>query len=226
VPAEYLPSPLVVAATIGGNLLDPETYTHVLVSLRRTFGGFALALVGGTALGIAMGVSRRTACLLDLWVAVGLSIPSLCWAYVALMFFGLSEAGVYVAVFLIVVPFVVVNVWQGVRSLDPMLGQMARVFHLSDRAIVWHTILPQLVPFVFGATRYGLGLAWKATAVSELVSQQDGVGYVFARWFGLFEMSQVLAWTVTFVVLMLATELCLVRTLERRLTAWRGEVRL
>lgn len=225
-PKDYLPSPAVVAGVLAENLRDPESYQHILVSLRRTFGGFLLALLAGTALGILMSASRRAEHLCDSWVTVGLGIPSLCWAFVALMLFGLREAGVYFAVLCIVLPFVTVNVFQGVRALDAGLVQMARVFRFAPGAVLRHIVAPQLIPFLFGATRYGLGLAWKATAVAELVSQQDGVGYVFGKWFGLFQMPQVLAWTVTFVLLMLATELCLVRPLEAGLTRWRREVRL
>jgi NitT/TauT family transport system permease protein len=103
---------------------------------------------------------------------------------------------------------------------------MARAFRLAPRAVLRHIVAPHLVPFLFGATRYGLGLAWKATVVAELVSQQDGVGYIFGKWFGLFQMPQVLAWTATFVLLMLATEAGVVRPLEAGLTRWRREVRL
>lgn len=225
-PARYLPSPAVVAATLGSDLADPESWRHIVLSLGRAFGGFALALVAGTGLGILMGVSRRAEYLCDRWVTVGLGIPSLCWAYVGLMFFGLSEAGVYFAVFLIVLPFVVVNVWQGMRTLDGGLVQMSAVFRLSRPAVIRHVVLPHLVPFLFSATRYGLGLAWKATAVAELVSRQDGIGYVFGRAFGLFDMAELLAWTATFVLLMLGTEFLLVRGLELRLTTWRREVPL
>ncbi len=225
-PRDYLPSPVVVAGVLAENLRDPESYHHILASLRRTFGGFLLALFGGTALGIVMGASRRAEYLCDGWVTMGLGIPSLCWAFVALMLFGLREAGVYFAVFCIVLPFVAVNIFQGVRALDAGLVQMGRVFRLTPAAGLRHVVVPQLVPFLFGATRYGLGLAWKATAVAELVSQQDGVGYIFGKWFGLFQMPQVLAWTATFVMLMLATELGVVRPLEAGLTRWRREVRL
>lgn len=225
-PPRYLPSPAVVALALAGNLAEVESWQHIVASLRRAFGGFAMALAAGTALGVLMGLSRRVEYLCDRWVVVGLGIPSLCWAYVGLMFFGLSELGVYFAVLLIVLPFVVVNVWQGMRTLDAGLVQMSVVFQLSRPAVVHHVVLPQLVPFLFSATRYGLGLAWKATAVAELVSQQNGIGYVFGRAFGLFDMAELLAWTATFVLLMLATEFLLVRGLELQLTAWRREVRL
>lgn len=225
-PKDYLPSPAVVGVVLAENLRDPESYHHILASLRRTFGGFLLALLGGTALGILMGASRRAEYLCDAWVTMGLGIPSLCWAFVALMLFGLREAGVYFAVFCIVLPFVAVNVFQGVHALEAGLVQMARAFRLAPRAVLRHIVAPHLVPFLFGATRYGLGLAWKATVVAELVSQQDGVGYIFGKWFGLFQMPQVLAWTATFVLLMLATEAGVVRPLEAGLTRWRREVRL
>ena len=225
-PRDYLPSPVVVAGALAENLRDPESYHHIMASLRRMFGGFLLALLGGTVLGILTGASRRAEYLCDGWITMGLGVPSLCWAFVALMLFGLREAGVYFAVFCIVLPFVAVNVFQGVRALDTGLVQMAQAFRLAPRAVLRHVVMPQLVPFLFGATRYGLGLAWKATAVAELVSQQDGVGYIFGKWFGLFQMPQVLAWTATFVPLMLATEVGVVRPLEAGLTRWRREVRL
>jgi ABC-type nitrate/sulfonate/bicarbonate transport system permease component len=48
-----------------------------------------------------------------------------------------------------------------------------------------------------------------------------GVGYMFTFWFEQFNMVQVMAWIVLFVVLMLILEHGLIARIEEKVFAWR-----
>lgn len=221
---DYLPGPERVALAFGANLAEGEVFSHVAASLRRVVIGLILALGLGTGVGIGMGYHPYAAAAGERWVSVGLSIPSLCWAYVSLMFFGLAEMGVYFATLMIVFPFIATDVWEGMKALDPKLLEMAGAFQFRRGLVLRHVVLPQLLPHFLSALRYGFGLSWKVTVVAELVGQQNGVGYMFGKAFGLFSMPQVLAWTGTFVLLMMGIELLLLKGLEARWTRWRRAV--
>ncbi len=171
-----------------------------------------------------MGVRSWIADVTERWITMGLSVPSLCWAYVGLMFFGLAETGVYVACLFIVLPFVATDVWAGIRAVDRRLLDMARVYEWGGMRIWRHIILPSLTPHLLSTLRYGFGLSWKVVVVAELVGQQDGVGYMFGRAFSLFSMQEVLAWMLGFTATMVLVEIALFRQWERRWTRWRKVV--
>jgi NitT/TauT family transport system permease protein len=220
VPPQFFPGPERVLATVGGLLVDEATYQHLTVTIMRIAVGFVLSMLLGSAIGIAMGARRRAEAFFEVWVMVGLTVPAPAAAMLAVMLLGLSETAGAVAITVLVTPFVAVNVWQGVKAMDPGLVEMARVFALSRRALLREVVVPQLVPFLLAAARYGFGLTWKVVVIIEMIALGDGVGHALTSAFRSFEMYTVLAWTLIFAALMLLVETA-IRLIERRATAWR-----
>src|SRR4029434_825117 len=121
-------------------------------------------------------------------------------------------------------PMLVINIWAGVKSLDKELIDMSHVFHFTKWMKITQVILPQLVPNIFAATRYGLGLAWGGLVVVERFGTRHGGGYQVMKSYQVFNMEGVIAWTVTFVIAMIVIEYGLINLAERRLTAWRPKI--
>ena len=157
-------------------------------------------------------------------VVLGLTIPGLMWALIAVMLFGINEFSPYFAVTVTIFPMLVINIWAGVKSLDKELIDMSHVFRFTKWMKISQVILPQLVPNIFAATRYGLGLAWKVVVVVEMFGTSNGVGYQVMKSYQVFNMEGVIAWTITFVIAMIVIEYGLINFAERRLTAWRPRV--
>ena len=85
-------------------------------------------------------------------------------------------------------------------------------------------ILPQLVSHILAAIRYGLGLAWKVIVLVEGFGFSNGVGYQVMHQFDLFSVKGVLAWAITFLIVMIFLEFGVVGVLERSVTRWRPRV--
>ena len=54
----------------------------------------------------------------------------------------------------------------------------------------------------------------------------SGVVFMLHYWFGLFSMTQVFAWTLTFLIVMLLIEHAVLKPLENRVLVWRPEIRV
>jgi NitT/TauT family transport system permease protein len=216
-----LPSPAVAwdAAVILGS--EGEIQRHLPITLWRVFAGFVLAELLGIVIGTTMGLNHRLETLMDGWVMILLTIPSLAYAIFALLAFGLSETAIIVAIAATTLPYVVVSIWSGAKAVDAGLLDMARVFRVSRRDTLWKVVLPQITPYIFSSSRYGIGIAWKIAVVVELMGASRGVGYMLNYSFSLFSMPHVLAWTAIVVVVMLFVELVLIRLIEDRVLAWR-----
>lgn len=224
-PSQFiLATPLQTFTVLGGLLRKPDTYPHIGLTLMRLFIGFFIAEFLGLILGTLMGLRQYFERIFNLWVVIGLTIPSLVWAIIALMIFGLSEAGVIVAIAITSFPVITVNIWGGVKSINTKLLDMAKVFRLSRADILLRVILPQILPYIFSSSRYGIGICWKIAVVVEMLGSSNGVGYQFAYWFGLLSMSHVFAWTFILVVIMTVIEFGVIRVLERRVLAWRPQI--
>lgn len=225
-PQSVVPGPVATVRVALGLLADPATYYHIARTVGRIAAGFLIAETLGIVVGVLMGLRRTFERTLDVWLIIGLTIPSLCWAIISLMIFGLSELAIIAAIGVSTLPMVAVNIWGGVKSINTRLVEMATVFRVARRDTLRTVVLPQILPYVFSSSRYGIGVAWKIAVVVEMLGASDGVGYMLHYWFGMFAMVRVFAWTFVLVLLMTAVEFGLIRVLERRVFAWRPEVRI
>jgi NitT/TauT family transport system permease protein len=224
--ANILPSPAVTWNAITDLAGEGEIQRHLPLTLGRVFAGFLLAELLGIVIGTAMGLNRRLETLMDGWVMILLTIPSLAYAIFALLAFGLSETAIVIAIAATTLPYVVVNIWGGVKAVDAGLLDMARAFRIRRWSTLRKVVLPQVMPYIFSSSRYGIGIAWKIAVVVELMGASRGVGYMLNYSFGLFSMPHVLAWTAIVVVVMLFIELVVIRLIEDRVLAWRPKAAL
>ena len=121
------------------------------MTLLRVVGGLVLALMLGVPVGILMGLNRRAEAVLDVWVMVGLTVPSLCYAIVAFIWFGLNEGAAIIAIAVTAAPSITINIWEGVKNVDTKLVAMAEVFEASRSAIVRRVLLPQIFPYIMAS---------------------------------------------------------------------------
>ena len=219
-----LPSPISTVGEAARLVSDGTFFFHMYQSLRRVFVGFIVAMFFSVGVGIYMGTVVMGERFFQPLVVLGLTIPGLMWALIAVMLFGINEWSPYFAVTVTIFPMLVINIWAGVKALDKELIDMSRVFHFTPWMKISQVIIPQLVPNIFAATRYGLGLAWKVVVVVEMFGTSNGVGYQVMKSYQVFNMEGVIAWTLTFVVAMIVIEYGAINFAERRLTAWRPKI--
>nr|WP_275585904.1 ABC transporter permease subunit [Geodermatophilus sabuli] len=180
-----------------------------------------IAVFGGLVIGLIMGLSKWGEEILDSWVLVAFTIPSVVYGILAILWFGLNDFAAIVAISVTAIPAVAINIWQGVKAIDVSLVHMGKAFHFSRRSILRKVVVPQVIPYILAALRYALGSAWKIATVVELIGLSSGVGFMLHYWFGLFNMTQVLAWTVAFTIVLLLIEFVFLKPIESWLTRWR-----
>ena len=223
---EVLPGPALIATTIWANLwtLGPEgksAYFHMGITLGRTFIAFGAAMLAGIGIGLAMGLRKIFEHSLMALIPLLLTMPTILMVFLAVLWFGFNEAGSLVAVVGVVTPYVAVNMFEGTKAMDKSLIDMAKTFKASNRMLILKVYIPQLLPYIFSAFRFGFGMTWKIVALAETFGVKFGIGYMFFFWFEQFSMEQVLAWIIMFVILMLALEHGVFARLEHKAFAWR-----
>jgi NitT/TauT family transport system permease protein len=226
---DVLPGPFVIGDTIAHDLVTPgpegeSAFFHIGITLARIFVAFTASMLAGIAIGRAMGLSRLLERSLLVVIPLMLTMPTILMVFLAVMWFGFSEAGGLVAVMAVVTPYVAVNILEGTKAMDKSLVEMGETFKADQSLLIRKVYLPQLMPYIFSAFRYAFGVTWKIVALAETFGLKYGIGYMFFFWFGQFNMSQVLAWIVMFVVLMLVLEHGVFARLESRAFAWRTSV--
>jgi len=221
-PPTVLPGPDLVLSALIKNFNEGALLTNFLATMNRIVLGFALAMSAGVFLGAIMGLNRTAEEFFDLWVMVGITIPSLAILLILYILFGLNETATVLAIGLSAFPAIAINVWQGVKSVDNKLLAMARVYGVGRLRRFSQIILPQILPYLVASSRFGLGIIWKITVVAELIGRDSGIGFQLHFWFNLFNMPQVFAWTLFFTIVMFVIEYGLFKPVERHVTRWRA----
>jgi NitT/TauT family transport system permease protein len=202
-PAGILPMPSAVLATwrewafgSGGFGLNPYSGTWtatILFSARRVAQGFALAVAVGVPTGILIGWSRLAARGIDPLIQGLRPIPITAWLPFSIALFGIRDMG---AVFLIGLGAfypIVVNATHGARDVGRNLTRAAQMMGASRRDLVLRVVLPNALPAIFTGMRIGLGVAWTAVIVAEIVAVKSGLGYVLWDAYYVGRMDVVLA---------------------------------
>lgn len=218
---KFLPSPTEVASKIVEFSSDSETYMHIADTLRRLVIGLFIGIFLGTAAAIISRFKQALKNLIDIYVFVALTIPSMAVAFISLMLFGISELGVYVAVAVITFPFITTTLQEGLKSLDEEQLKMAKVYNLSMYDLFRHIIIPHLNPFFFAALRNTHALGWKVVIVAEVFSTRTGIGYQFNLAFDNFSMENLVIWLLFFLSVVMFLEYVVLRQVEKRVFRWR-----
>ena len=221
---KYVPDPWSTFVAIIRHAESGALATHFVATIVRMLSSFVLSMIIGVTLGIVMGLFRRGERVLDLWVMVGLTIPSLCYVIISFLWLGLNDRAANLAISWTTFPSITINIWQGVKAIDQRLIDMARAFRASRWKRTLRVVLPQILPYLMAATRFGLGVVWKVTVLVELLGRSDGIGYMLNYSFQMFNMVDVFAWTLSFTLFMVLIELGILKPLERKLFRWRPEI--
>ena len=218
------PGPGRVGAIIWAEALNGKLAHHLVPTLVRVALAFGISMAVGVVLGILLGTMPRLNRWLDPWVVVALNIPALVVIVMCYLWIGLNEVAAIVAVSFNKIATVIVTVREGARALDRPLREMAQVFGLSRMARLRHVVIPQLAPYLSAAARNGLAIIWKLVLVVEFLGRPDGIGFQIHLYFQLFEVPSVMAYALSFIIVMLAIEYGLMQRLEARATRWRQAV--
>ena len=216
-----LPGPIKVWAALVALAQSGALAHHIGVTLLRVLASFLIAMVIGSALGLALGRSPKADRLFDPWLVLFLNLPALVVVVLCYVWFGLNEVAAISAVAVNKIPNVAVTIREGARTLDRDLQEMAEVFRFGKWRRLRHVVLPQLAPYGLAAARSGLALVWKIVLVVELIGRSNGVGFELHAAFQLFDVATILAYALAFTAIVQAVELGILQPWERSLNRWR-----
>lgn len=188
-----LPPPWNVARTFVSLVASGEIFLHAGVSLGRVVSAWLLSALIAIPLGLAMGSSRPLERLIDPVIELFRPISPLAWIPLAILWFGIGEAGkIFIVLIGTFFPTLLATV-AGVKSIDPVMIHAGRVLGCSDRASLFRkVILPASLPSIVVGLRISFGTGWAAIIAAELVAARSGLGYLIANGMEILRADQVL----------------------------------
>ncbi|MBI3076908.1 MAG: ABC transporter permease [Deltaproteobacteria bacterium] len=182
--------------------------------------GFALSMVVGIPLGLAIGRFQRVEDLLDVHLTIVLVTPIAALVPLVVIFLGFGFPARIFLIFLFAVIMPVINTAAGVRSTNPRLIEMARSLGASEAQLFLKVMLPAAVPAMMTGVRLALGRAVLGTLMAEWLFATYALGEMLLVYQAKFEVDAVFA-TVFTVIAAAVLLLSAVDRIERRLGQWR-----
>ncbi|MBS1825725.1 MAG: ABC transporter permease [Acidobacteria bacterium] len=193
---------------------------HLATTLLEAALSFAIGVAGGVLFGFLLARNRFLSQLLDPYIRVANALPRVVLAPIFLLWFGLgiwSKVALGVTVVFFIVFF---NTFQGVREVDPVIVNNARMLGASERQLIRHVLIPSALAWIFSSLHISIGFAIIAVVVGEYLGAAKGIGYMISQAEGVFDTTGVFAG----MAILAAVVLCvgaIVDRLERYLLRWK-----
>lgn len=217
-PDWFLPAPSLIARTLWTDrvLLADNAW----ITLREVLLGFAIALIAGVILAVAIHSSRIVDRALYPIVIASQSIPLIALAPLLLVWFGYG-IGPKVAVTALVAFFpITVATVDGLRSADRELLNLLRTFGAGRIRRFWMVNVPSALPSLFSGARIGVSIAVIGAVFGEYVGANAGLGYLMNTSSSRLRTERVFA-AIVILAVMAIVLFAAVAVLERRVLRWR-----
>lgn len=203
-------SPLTVLRRLWELGQTVEFWRYALGSLGRIMAGFALGCVVGTLLAVLCSSVWFAREFFSPAITVIKSTPVASFIILALVWLTGQNVPIFIG-FLMVLPVVYANVYQGIHEIDPKLLEMAQVFGMSRWKKLTKIAIPSVMPYFMAACRTALGLAWKAGVAAEVIGvTKDSIGRQLYYSKIYLETADLFAWTAVVILFSLLLEKLLV----------------
>jgi sulfonate transport system permease protein len=217
---QTLASPSQIAQT-AWSLTRDGTLTHnLLVSLVRAASGLAIAVVAGILLALIAGLSRLGEDAIDAPMQMARTLPVLALVPLFILWFGIGETPKIALVTLGALFPIYLNLFKGVRGVDPKLLEMARVLGLSRWQTIRQVILPGALPDFLLGLRFAVGISWLMLVVAEQINANSGIGHMMMDAQDFLRTDIILVGLFIYAALGLISDQ-IVRGIEARTLVWR-----
>jgi ABC-type nitrate/sulfonate/bicarbonate transport system permease component len=212
----FFAGPVAVAERLWRLIVTGEILPHYVATLGSAAAGLAIAVAAGIVAGTAYGLSSTVRDVAGPYLAMLNATPRVAMIGLFVIWLGLG-AGVRITIVAISAFFpVFFNTVEGVRTLEPSLDRVGRVFGCTHWEWFTQILMPHTLPSIFTGTRLAVGRGLVVVVIAEIfVGSLGGVGYFITTAGQQFQSAAVLAAAI----LMAVTGYVLAVGLER-LSCW------
>lgn len=211
-------TPSEVGRYLVSSLADGTLLEAGWVTLRRLLLGYLAGFVLGLPLGLLIARFKFFEDTLGL-LALGLqALPSICWAPLALIWFGQTETAMFFIVIMGSIWSIILATDSGVRSVPPIYIRAARTMGSRGLHTWLKVILPAALPFIISGMKQGWAFAWRSLMAAEIyitILTGFGLGHLLHYGRELHAMDAVLGIMIIIIVIGLLTDKLLFSPIER-----------
>ena len=218
-PDSVFPSPYDVAEDLGYGAVDGTLWIGIGTSLWRLAAGFAIAVAGGMMLGIFMARVNTVNETIGSIVLGLQSIPSVAWAPLAIVWFGLTDAGIIFVTVAGALFAVTINTYTGVKSINPDFIAAAQNMGAKGEQLVTKVLIPAAFPYLITGFKQGWAFGWRGVVGAELLFSFLGLGFLLNVGRQLSDVSQVIGMMIVIMIIGIVIDGLIFKRLEDKVMA-------
>ena len=221
IPNFILPSPLSVWTRLVKAIGDGSLPYHTWITFSEIVLGLFFGVSFATIVGYILAKSRSLERVLSPYLVASQAIPVVAIAPLLVIWLGDGMLSKVVICALIVFFPVLVNTIVGVRAVPIALYDLMNSLHATRAQILWKVEVPASLPIFLGGLRIGATLSVIGAIVGELVSAEQGLGYLLQL--GDFQYDTPMVFVAVFTLVALALLLYgVVTLLEKKFLKWQN----
>ena len=198
----FLPAPSAILKYLIIMITDGEMTSDLGVTFLRIMAGFLVAAVSGILVGVAMGMSRLVARIVDPWIAAFYPLPKISLIPLLIIWLGTGES--YKIVISAVTAFfpVAIATFASIRQVDSGMVKAAKDLGANTRQIQLKVVIPAALPGIFSGLQLGMGVTIIMVVAAEMIggSSDSGMGYLLIHAGQVMETEKVFAGLIVLAV--------------------------
>lgn len=178
-PTYMMPPPEAVLRAASRFFTSAREVGHLKATLFNVGVSILIAFVLGSAFALLSHYARVTTPTIHGRFSPFLNaFPGIGWTLLAAIWFGVSTTSVVFSIAVVLLPFALINLREGLIALDSETDEMARSFGRNGMRQFLLIVLPSMFPFAIATLRIMFGVAWKVALTAELFGGGEGLGYL------------------------------------------------
>jgi sulfonate transport system permease protein len=200
-------------------IVSGELWNYLWPSLIVLGIGLSLAAVSGIGIGLFLARFWVVDVALTVYITFLYSIPSVALVPLIVLWAGFETTAKVIILFMFAFFPMVINTYQGVKSVDPKLIEVGRAFRCSERQLWANIVLPAALPFIVTGLRLAVGRGLIGMVLADLYTAISGIGYLIVRTASTYQVDKMFVPIVT-LGLLGVTLTALLRLLEKSVAPW------
>lgn len=146
------------------------------------------------------------------------TLPSVCWAPLGVLAFGINEKGIMFVLIMGSAFSVAIAMRDGLRALPPVYRDAGRMLGACGLSLYTRVLLPASLPALAGTLRQCFAFAWRSLLGAELIlmTQRRGLGFLLSAGREYANVAQVVAVMIVMVGVGMAMDRLVFAIIEHR----------
>jgi ABC-type nitrate/sulfonate/bicarbonate transport system permease component len=221
-PEYRLPAP----SAIIGEFIDSWDVLlgHTAVTAYETILGFIIGAIAASIIAVIIVSFKPLERILMPFAVISQTIPLVALAPLLAIWFGFGLAPKIILTVLVVFFPVLVNVMEGLKSVDPDLMEMMKGMKATKYQIFTKLRIPAAAPFLFTGLKISAAYAVMGAVISEWTGASKGLGIYMTRAMSSFKTAALFAAIVIIAALSILL-FKLIGLLENKIITWKADIK-